>query len=237
MQSYGELCTQFYDLDKPQAPELALEWYRRHLRAAGGPVLEPMCGSGRFLVPLAESGIAIDGTDPSEPMLNACRRKLESRGLHAGLWQQTLEALDTGKHYAAAFIPSSSFCLLDPDAARQGLLRLRAHLRPAATVFIEFEPPHGADHLPGGNPRTVTDGRRQIRLDSRAAYDAQTQVETIHNRYELKISGRVVQTEDEVLHLRSYAPDEMRLLLAGAGFTETEVEQPEFGWVGIAIAG
>lgn len=234
--SYGVLCAEFYDLDKPQAPELALTWYRKQLRAANGRVLEPMCGSGRFLVPLAGAGITVDGVDPSEPMLNACRRKLDAAGLHAGLWPQTLESLDLGNVYAAAFIPSSSFCLLDPAAARQGLLRLRAHLAPGAAVFIEFEIPHREDHIPGGNPRTVTDGSRQIRMASRAEYDARTQAETFHNHYELKISGRVVQIEDEVLRLQCYAPAEMRLLLAGTGFTEVSVEQPEFGWVAIARA-
>ncbi|MCC7508112.1 MAG: class I SAM-dependent methyltransferase [Planctomycetes bacterium] len=237
MQSYGELCTQFYDLDKPQAPELALAWYRRHLQAAKGPVLEPMCGSGRFLVPLAEAGIVLDGADPSEPMLKACRRKLDARGLYAGLSQQTLEALDLGKVYAAAFIPSSSFCLLGKAAAQQGLHRLRAHLGHGAAVYIEFEIPHGADHIPGANPRTVTEGKRQIRLISRTEYDARTRVETFYNQYELKISGRVVQLEEEVLHLQSYTPDEMRLMLASAGFTEIEVEHPEFGWVVTARVG
>jgi hypothetical protein len=52
MSSYGSLCTEFYDLDKPNAPRDALDFYALKARAAGGRVLEPMCGSGRFLVPM-----------------------------------------------------------------------------------------------------------------------------------------------------------------------------------------
>ncbi|MBK8207742.1 MAG: class I SAM-dependent methyltransferase [Planctomycetes bacterium] len=281
MTAYGDLCTQFYDLDKPQAPELALEWYSQRLQGAGR-VLEPMCGSGRFLVPLVSRGLLVDGVDPSEPMLRACRAKAASARIavvspwgtwdpssaedwpdgnypqppRIRLWQQALEHLDLAgpapvpaspdavppareavEPYGAAFIPSSSFCLLDNAAAHQGLRRLRAHLAARALLLIEFEVPHGPDHWPGGNSRTVTAGSRQIRLVSRVEYNAGVQVETHYNQYELKESGRVVQTENEVLRLRSYAPDEMRLLLAGAGFTEIEVEHPEFGWVVIANAG
>lgn len=84
MASYGEICARFYDLDKPFAPALALEWYEKalagNLRGAGNPggarVLEPMCGSGRFLVPLIKRGFKVDGADPSAPMLERCREKL-----------------------------------------------------------------------------------------------------------------------------------------------------------------
>lgn len=228
MDGYGQLCTRFYDLDKPTAPELALDWYARAL--AGCPsVLEPMCGSGRFLVPLIERGLRVDGVDPSEHMLDACRAKLKARGLGAGLWQQSLEALDLEQTYAGAFIPASSFCLLhEIAAAREGLRRLRAH---ADMALIEFELPHGAENWPIESTRTVTQGGTQIRLVSRVEYDERRQLETHTNRYELKRSGRVVQTEDEVLHLRCYPPDEITAELKRAGFTEVTIEHPEFGWV------
>jgi hypothetical protein len=67
MDGYGELCTRFYDLDKPKAPELALDWFAREL-AGCVSVLEPMCGSGRFLVPLVRQGLLVDGVDPSQSM-------------------------------------------------------------------------------------------------------------------------------------------------------------------------
>jgi SAM-dependent methyltransferase len=225
---YGELCTLFYDLDKPVAPELALEWYAREL-AGCSSVLEPMCGSGRFLVPLIERGLRVDGVDPSQPMLDACRANLNARGLSAGLWQQSLETLDLEQTYAAAFIPASSFCLLhEIEAAREGLRRLRAH---ADLALIEFELPHGATDWPKETTRTVTQGGLQIRLVSRIEYDARNQLEMHTNRYELKRSGRVVRTEDEVLRLRCYSPEEIRAELERAGFSDVSIEHPEFGWV------
>jgi len=233
MEGYGDLCSQFYDLDKPRAPELALAWFQRELAVVNGRVLEPMCGSGRFLVPLAARGIAIDGVDPSASMLEACRKRTVGRDVQ--LWQQSLEELDLGeRRYAAAFIPASSFCLLhQPAVAAKALERLRAHLAPGALLLIEFEPPY--DVAPSDVTRTVTAGGRQIRLTGHSEYDPATQIETMTNRYELKQSGKVVQTEDEVLHLRCYTPEQMSAALTNAGFTNVMAEHLEFGWVARAF--
>ncbi len=54
-----------YDLDKPVVPTDALSFYMVYAKKSAGPVLEPMCGTGRYLLPLSESGIAIDGFDNS----------------------------------------------------------------------------------------------------------------------------------------------------------------------------
>ena len=73
--NYKNLCTEFYDLDKPTAPEDALEFYTNEILGHTQPVLEPMCGSGRFLIPLLQKGIEIEGSDASAEMLDECRKK------------------------------------------------------------------------------------------------------------------------------------------------------------------
>jgi hypothetical protein len=225
---YGELCARFYDLDKPRAPELALEWYAARLH---GRVFEPMCGSGRFLVPLLVRGVDVAGADPSLQMLAACRARLAAAGLEARLSQQSLETMATDEKFDVAFIPASSFCLLDAQAAQEGLRRLRAV---AGRVLIEFELPQAGADWPRESTRTVTDGGTQIRLASRVDYDAATQTEIHTNEYELKRSGRVVQREHEVLRLRCYSPQQMTGALHRAGFGAVQVEHPDFGWVACA---
>lgn len=71
--TYKTLCTEFYDLDKPSPPAEAFEYYLNEAKRCVQPVLEPMCGSGRFLIPLMEHGINIEGTDASEEMLEKLR--------------------------------------------------------------------------------------------------------------------------------------------------------------------
>jgi SAM-dependent methyltransferase len=234
MAAYGQLCTRFYDLDKPTAPELALEWYAANLPR--GPVLEPMCGSGRFLVPLLQLGLDISGADPSAAMLDACRARLHALGLRAKLWQQSMQEFAVAETFAAAFIPASSFCLIaEPQDAQLALKRLLRHLRSGAPLLLEFEQPRG-DANPEETVRVVTRGSIQIRLTSWVQYDAASCVEVYRNRYELKRSGRVAQTEDEILRLRCYTPATMAGLLADCGFRDIAVRHLEFGTVATAMA-
>ena len=52
---YGSLCTEMYEILHPQAPEDEMEFYLSYARK-GQRMLEPMCGSGRFLAPFMEKG-------------------------------------------------------------------------------------------------------------------------------------------------------------------------------------
>lgn len=245
MEGYGDICADFYDLDKPNAPALALEWFAAELepvRQVRGTarILEPMCGSGRFLLPLLRRGLRVDGADPSPAMLRRCRDRLSGEtGLayQAELFAQSMQELETAGDYAAAFIPSGSFCLLhQPAEAQAGLQRLRAQLAPGALLLIEFELPHSEIDWPEEVVKTVTKGGRQIRLVSRASYDFATQIESYDNAYELKQSGKVIASESEVIRLRCYTPDQISKVLAQAGFRDIRIEHPAFGWVAIARA-
>lgn len=91
---YRALLTQAYDIDKPHAPPEELGYYRSFVDKADGPVLEAMCGSGRFLLPLLADGIDIDGVDSSPDMLQACRHRGAERGLKPMLFEQTVEGMD-----------------------------------------------------------------------------------------------------------------------------------------------
>jgi 2-polyprenyl-3-methyl-5-hydroxy-6-metoxy-1,4-benzoquinol methylase len=71
LDTYLNLCTQVYDLSKPTPPKDAYEFYYSYAAQAKGPILEPMCGTGRFLIPLLEEGFDIYGFDASEHMLKA----------------------------------------------------------------------------------------------------------------------------------------------------------------------
>lgn len=91
MDSYRKLCTRFYDIDKPEPSADALEFYLRYCTSTQGPVLEPMCGSGRFLVPIMERGIDIDGVDASPSMLEACWQRCSDKGLSPNLFEPAVE--------------------------------------------------------------------------------------------------------------------------------------------------
>ena len=72
---YGSLCTEMYELLHKKAPEDELNFYLSYAEQ-GLKILEPLCGSGRFLVPFMERGFHIYGMDLSGEMLAQLRKKV-----------------------------------------------------------------------------------------------------------------------------------------------------------------
>ena len=56
----------------------ALSFYMHHAQQSNGPILEPMCGSGRFLIPMLQAGLDAEGFDASPSMLDAFKQKYSS---------------------------------------------------------------------------------------------------------------------------------------------------------------
>ena len=74
-----DLSARFYDHVVPyRERQEDVRFYVEHARAAGSPVLELGCGTGRVLLPVAREGLVIIGVDLSVLMLAVCREKLEA---------------------------------------------------------------------------------------------------------------------------------------------------------------
>ena len=221
MSMYLRLCTEFYDLDKPREPERAFAFYSKYAAEAAGPILEPMCGSGRFLLPLLERGFDIDGTDASPFMLEACRKKAAERGLQPNLYQQRLEDTALSRRYALVIIPAASFGLVaEEHAARQALERLKATMLPGAKLVLEMERPtlEKSESWPwGGRWLRRPDGATLI-ISWLGHYDADTGIGHNLHRYELFVEGKLVETELEHFDGRLYEPARFHALLEAAGF-------------------
>ena len=71
---YGSLCTEMYEILHESAPGDELNFYLSYAEK-GMSILEPLCGSGRFLIPFLESGFEICGLDLSEEMLAKLKKK------------------------------------------------------------------------------------------------------------------------------------------------------------------
>jgi SAM-dependent methyltransferase len=222
MNSYRRLCTEFYDLDKPAPPPEALDFYREYARQARGRIIEPMCGSGRFLLPLLAEGYAVEGVDASPDMIRACRANGARRGLQPIVYEQFLEKLDLPHRYGLVFIPAGSFCLLtDPPAARAALARLLAHMEPDARLVVEVERlvPFTPEPWRGGWVERPDDGARIV-ISQLTRYDeARRVLESVH-KYELVHNGQLLETEWEELNVRLYEPAEFGTLLADNGFMD-----------------
>jgi SAM-dependent methyltransferase len=77
--SEREFIAKYYDYLPVVSGRRDVEFFLAYARAAGGPVLELGCGTGRVLIPVAAEGCRIVGLDVSELMLKQCRAKTQSQ--------------------------------------------------------------------------------------------------------------------------------------------------------------
>lgn len=231
MSSYGDLCTQFYDIDKPEPPPDAFEFYLSEVERAQGPILEPMCGAGRFLLPLMARGFHVEGSDASPQMLAACRARAKQLGLEPSLTEQRIEALTYDQRFALIFIPAGSFCLItDERAAFAALTRIRQLLAPNGRFIVEVERRDRARRSElsgtwGGRWVTRADGAKIV-LSWLSQYVAPTGVASTLHRYELLKDGRLLAQEFEDFELKLYDLSVFRELLARVGFGQIQALAP-----------
>lgn len=220
LDSYKDLCTQFYDLDKPEPPPAELDFYWNRYARHGGAALEAMCGSGRFLVPFARRGADIDGVDASPQMLAACRARAGAAGVEVGLFAGFLEDFETPRRYRFVFCPAGSFALI-PHAGQPAALRaLARHMLPGAELALEMCFPSGLGEGPSS-----ADGERRVRRPDGAVI-VLTWESDRRMRYELVREGRVLRTERETFTLHPTPRAEFERMLRHTGFTNLRVWRP-----------
>lgn len=224
--AFRKFSSEIYEITLPEAPAKALEFYLCHLASTNGPVLEPMCGTGRFVIPLLERGIDIDGADASPHMLQVCREHCRRKGLKAVLYQQLLQELALFRQYGFIFIPACSFGLIvDRQAATDSLKHLYEHLLPGGKLVLEVETPRAHTLVPGmwhGFWWTRSDGAKIV--DSiLPTYGAEEQVRRDLHRYELFEDGHLMETEFEEFELRFYEREELQQILEDTGYCDIKV--------------
>jgi SAM-dependent methyltransferase len=226
LNSYRSLCTQVYEIDKPTAPADALEFLLHYAREAKGPILEPMSGSGRYLVPLLEAGFDVDGIDASPAMMAVCRQKCDELGVRTNLFEGFIQEVELSRQYGLAIIPAGSFTLItDPRDALVCLKKLFDCLLPGAKLVLEAGQVRGTESSSwpwGGRWWNRPDGGKII-LSWMGRYDACTGIVHSIHRYELVVDGKLVETEFEDFDTRAYARDEMIGLLEEAGFRDVKM--------------
>jgi SAM-dependent methyltransferase len=201
--------------------------------AAGSPVLELGCGTGRVLIPVARAGgVDIVGLDLSSDMLAVCRQQLQEEPdavrSRVRLVEGDMRDFDLGAQFRMAIIPFRPFQhLITVEDQLSCLARIRRHLVDKGVLILDLFNP-SLDFLvniPVGEefgeepPFTTPDGRKVIRWQKTVAIDRFQQV----GHYELSHyvshpdgrQERLVQA----FPLRYLFRFEAEHLLARAGFT------------------
>ncbi|MFA6501379.1 MAG: class I SAM-dependent methyltransferase, partial [Parachlamydiales bacterium] len=219
------LCTEYYDLDKPNPPEDAFAFYAKYAQNASGPILEPMCGTGRFLLPLLEMGFDIAGFDASQFMLNELNKKSSRLGIKPLVWQGFFQDLDNSIKYNLIFIPSGSFGLITNLEEVKTILKIAYNHLSQDGIFV-FEAETTSSEPPLCN---IWNGKIQERPDGKIimlntlTLPLQNNIITTFCKYELIDEHTIIQTEIEKLQVRVYKPNELCSLIKEAGFKSVQM--------------
>lgn len=240
--SYLNLCTEFYDLTKPEAGSKEVAFYERILLTSQGPILEAMCGSGRLLIPLLKKGLIIDGVDNSSHMLESCQRRCRAQTLNVTLYNQSLQTLALPKKYDIIFIAIGSFQLIyNLQEAKHALKNLLERLLPRGKLILETFVPWDTikDNIHGP---ILLDQSKEISIErsvqssegfeivnhSKVTVNFKEQLEKTRTRYEKWVHGKFSYAEEEDYTVRWYHRFEMKYLLENIGFTSVKIIDETF---------
>jgi SAM-dependent methyltransferase len=218
---YLSLSTEFFDLDKPKATAMEYAFFHHYVAKSIGPILEPMCGTGRYLIPFLEEGFNIEGFDASPFMLKRLHTKCAQKNLTPHVWEQFLEDVPTTKEYDLIFIPDSSFCLfLNPEHIKACLQKIYSLLHNGGTFIFDLETVYAVPESTGtwqGKAYKKPDGTTI--MCSTLPLPIENSIATVICRYELMDNTEIVKTEMEYFQIKLYYPTEMDALLKEVGFS------------------
>lgn len=214
---YGSLCTQMYEILHEQAPQDELDFYLSYAKK-GQKILEPLCGSGRFLIPFLRQGYSICGVDLSGEMLEKLRQKAPD----AKAWQADLIEHRFGEQYDYIFISSGSVSLFtDPGVCKAVLRKLKELLLPGGKLVFAVDTvanrcPDDEDYRATVSVKTA-EGLALV-LKSKNYYDEQSQTQFSPGIYELYRGEELLQSEPMDFQTHLYRFGEMEELLGEIGF-------------------
>ncbi|MFI7866760.1 class I SAM-dependent methyltransferase [Ectopseudomonas khazarica] len=223
---YGRLASWIYHLDKPIGHSFGdLEYYQQRLKGCDGPILEPAVGNGRIFIPLLEMGLAVEGFDASQDMLEYCRQECLNRRLPIPLTCQTFEQFSYDHRFAAIIMPAGSFQLItDTATAMTVLKRFWDHLQPGGRLILDVDPIQGIIGE-GSSARSweVTGSDLLTLTCHRAKIDYIKQTTLSHLHYQHWRDGNLQGAELDLFHLRWWGVDELAFALREAGFVDVVV--------------
>ena len=226
---YGPLCAEFYDADKQFATPGEVAFYKSIFKK-GDLILEPMCGSGRLLIPLMKEGYMMHGIDNSHYMLQSCRDRASRFGLRPVLFEQKVEDAFLTDLYGGVIIPLGSFQLFYPrEVAFQILDKIRTCLKPNGKLVMDLSEPRnalGENNDMGHSHREVqTNNNTVIKLNDQFRINKREQFVLHDFTYTKWVDGQVVSQEKEQMFVCWYYRDEMELILKKCGFRILRCEE------------
>lgn len=143
-------------------------------RYQGNPILELGCGTGRVLIPLAQSDHTVYGLDIDDGMLDFCHQQVvQEIKPRVHLLQADLTKFHFGIRFPLILLPCNTFSTLDGSQQKSALAYIFKHLTRGGLFAVSIPNPslisqlettdspeieHSFDHPLTGNPVQVSYG-------------------------------------------------------------------------------
>ncbi len=214
---YGRLCTEMYEILHKTPPEDELQFYLSYAKK-NMKILEPLCGSGRFLIPFLERGFDISGMDLSEEML----AKLKQKAPDAKVIQKDIIEYSTEEKFNYIFIPSGSVSLFtDINLCKKFLRKIKDLLTPKGNFVFAVDTifdrcTDDSDYKVNISVKTK-EGLNLI-LKEKNYYDDKSQTQFSPSIYELYNDTELLRIENMDFQTHLYRLGEMEQYLKECGF-------------------
>jgi SAM-dependent methyltransferase len=192
----------------------------------GHPVLELACGTGRLTIPIAQSGVEIVGLDLAPSMLAHARTKAEALGVKIEFVEGDCRDFDLGRKFALIFMAfNSTQHLHDYESLAALFACVRKHLADGGRFAFDVFNPKLEILARSPEDRRLEreyedpDSKSTMRFENSIHYDDASQVSHIKCYFVRRGDhGEELDVRVEELHLRSFFPQELDLLVRSQGF-------------------
>jgi len=225
MSYYGKLCTMIYDLDKPFAVKDEIELYTNSIDSKQARILEPMCGSGRFYIPLLKEGYNITGFDLSQEMLNSCIKKCSKLEIEPKVFKADIVKYKSKEKYDYVFIPIGSISLIiDESDLLQSFINIFECLEKKGIFIFSFLNFNSkAENIPDWKEimRYSINGK-EIVCKQKLNYIEDSKLLDIKLLYELIQNDTVIEKEKQYFPIKLYNEKYLQEKLFQVGFNHVE---------------
>ena len=171
-------------------------------------ILEPFCGTGRILLPLAQAGHTLTGLDQAAVMLDRLRQKLaclpEEVQARVTLRQADVIAGEwPGGFDLVVLAGNCLYELATPEEQEQVIRSAAASLKPGGYVYVDNDHMEGELHpawqRPGVGPSfpagVCADGARVESTGETLWFDAPARLVRFRRTTRIVLPGKVIETE------------------------------------------
>jgi ubiquinone/menaquinone biosynthesis C-methylase UbiE len=227
---------EIYDLVPAYSKRGDQEFFIQYCKDADGKILDLGCGTGRILIPIAETGCQITGLDLSKHMLSRCREKISDLDIEVQkrirIVQGNMAEFDIDDNFHTAIITFRAFQhLIDANDQLSCLKNINKHLKNnGRLIFDVFQVnlevitrPLTGEEIEDLSEYELPDGRKLRRTGRLTGYHRAEQYNDVELIYYLTNTDGTTERVVQAFPMRYFFKYEVVHLLDRCGFKVIEL--------------